>query len=340
MYEKLKKLERQIGNTPLIQLEHEKINLYTKLEFHNLMASVKIRPAFYIIKSALEKGEIDENTTIIESSSGNFAIALATICRQLGIRFIAVIDPNINSIYENLLQTISYRVVQVTDRDETGGFLLTRIQMVQKHLKEIPNSFWTNQYSNKDNFKAHYEGLGTEISNHFDKLDYAFIGVSSGGTISGISCRLKEKFPSVKIIAVDTEGSVIFGTPSKKRFIPGIGSSMVPPLVKEACIDEVIMVSEINTVSGCHELYNNHAIFAGGSSGTAFYAVKEYFTNKQLEYKPNVIFICADHGMPYVDTIYNSDWITWLHNQIQPTEAREDEPASNEGKEVSNAIFR
>jgi len=317
MIHKLNELARFIGNTPLVPLQHEKVNLHAKLEFHNLMGSVKVRPAFYIIKKALENGVIDQDSTIIESSSGNFGIALATICRRIGLKFIPVIDPNINPSYENLLNALSYRVSKVEERDPTGGYLLTRIQRVQELLDTIPNAHWTNQYGNIENFNAHYHGLGTELAHSFEQLDYAFIGVSSGGTISGVSRRLKEQFPHIKIIAVDTCGSVIFGDKPKKRYIPGIGSGMVPDVLQNASIDEVIHVEEIDTVDACYRLFEEHGIFAGGSSGTSYHAVNQYFADKTFSTRPNVVFLCPDGGIPYVDTVYDPKWVKWLREQSQ-----------------------
>ncbi|SFX17583.1 cysteine synthase A [Thermoactinomyces sp. DSM 45891] len=315
MLEKLQKLGHLVGSTPLVPLEHPSIHLYTKLEYHNLMNSVKARTAFYMLSSAIKRGEIHQDTTLIESSSGNLAIALATLCQYLKIKFIPVIDPNINGVYEDLLHSISYKVVKVTDRDATGGFLLTRLNKIQELLYSIPNAYWTNQYQNPDNYYAHYHGIGTELVQHFETLDYAFIGVGTGGTISGISNRLKEAFPNVKVIAVDSEGSVIFNDMPKKRYIPGIGASTVPELVKRAVIDEVVHISEQHTVEGCHQLFENHGIFAGGSSGTSYYAINQYFQDKTFVRKPNVVFLCPDNGVPYVQTVYNAEWIKWLSNQ-------------------------
>ena len=315
MLKKLHSLSHLIGNTPLLQLEDERLNLFCKLEWHNLMGSVKVRPAFYILQEAIKRGDIHENSTVIESSSGNFAIALATLCKRIGISFKPIIDPNINPSYERLLNTISTEVIKVTERDETGGFLLTRINKVNQMIEETPDVFWTNQYGNEDNFKAHYHGLGTELANDFEHLDYAFIGVSSGGTISGVSRRLKEKFPNIKIVAVDTEGSVVFGDKPKKRYIPGIGSSIRPDVIDHAEIDEVIHIPEVQTIEGCYELYERHGLFAGGSSGTSYKAVQAYFADKTLAERPNVVFLCPDGGMPYVDTVYNSEWVAWMRKE-------------------------
>ncbi|AYB37914.1 2,3-diaminopropionate biosynthesis protein SbnA [Brevibacillus laterosporus] len=309
MLVKLDELHSFIGDTPLLHLKNDTINLYTKLEFQNYSGSVKVRPAYYILKSAIERGEITPNTTVIESTSGNFGIALALLCKKLEIPFIPIIDSNINEVYEKILRVTATNVIKVTERDETGGYLLNRIKKVNELLTTIKDSFWTNQYANRDSFLSHYHGLGKEIADAFEQLDYVFIGVSSCGTIAGISRRLKEKFPSIKVIAVDTEGSVIFGDSPKKRFIPGIGSSMVPEILKEAIIDEVIHVPEYRAIQGCHEMLEKHALFVGGSSGSSYYAIKHYFADKTFHTPPNVVFICPDSGLSYVDTIYNKDWV-------------------------------
>ncbi|MGE7888630.1 2,3-diaminopropionate biosynthesis protein SbnA [Bacillus cereus] len=312
MIDKLNKIHSLIGNTPIIQLEENYINLFAKMESQNLMGSVKIRAAFHIIQEAIKENLINEDTTVIESSSGNMAVALGVICKNIGVKFIAVIDPNINCYYEKILNILAYRVEKVKERDSTGGYLSSRIDRVRNLCATIPGSFWPNQYENINNAKAHYYGLGKEITEHFDDLQYAFVGVSSGGTIRGVSERLKEKYKDIKIIAVDSEGSAIFSNNIKKRYIPGIGSSFTTSHVKNSRIDEVILVPEINSIQGCRTLLDRHGIFAGGSSGTCYSAVKEYFQQfkgRDNQNKPNVLFICHDGGAPYVDTIYNEDWM-------------------------------
>ncbi|MFJ7185383.1 2,3-diaminopropionate biosynthesis protein SbnA [Lysinibacillus xylanilyticus] len=312
MLNKLKELELYIGNTPVVKLQNEEINLFAKLEYYNLMNNIKARTAYSILKGAILRGEINENSTLIESSSGNLAISLAIMCKKINIKFIPVIDPNINKSYENILNAISYKVVKVNERDESGGFLNTRLNKVQELCSEISHSYWTNQYGNRDNFLAHYQGTGEELNEHFDDIDYAFIGVGTGGTISGVSQKLKEKFPNVKIIAVDSIGSLIFSDIPKKRYLPGIGSSIKPVSLNQKYIDEVVLISETNAIEGCHELFNTHAIFAGASSGSVFYALREYFKDKDLLKKPNVVFICPDNGMSYTDTVYNLEWVKWF----------------------------
>src|SRR6266508_4366858 len=126
---------------------------------------------------AAERGEICDETTVIESSSGNFAAALAAFTHLVGLRFIPVIDPNISGTYESFLRRICPTVVKVEDRDDTGGFLKSRLQKVKELCATIPNAYWTNQYGNLDAMEAHYELTAAEICADFDSLDYVFIGV-------------------------------------------------------------------------------------------------------------------------------------------------------------------
>src|SRR5262245_19494993 len=241
---RLRQLRNILRPTPLLQLAVKGMELFAKLEYVNPVGSIKDRAAYWILTRAAERGEIDEKTTVIESSSGNFAAALAAFTHLVGLRFIPVIDPNISGVYESFLRRICPTVVKVEERDDTGGFLKTRLQKVTELCATIPHAWWTNQYGNPDAIEAHYELTATEICADFDSLDYVFIGVSTAGTIAGVSRRLKEHYANIRVIAVDTEGSVIFGGAPRKRHIPGLGSSIVPPLLSHAKIDDVVLISE------------------------------------------------------------------------------------------------
>lgn len=306
-----------LGNTlrptPHVPLAMAGLDLFAKLEYVNPVGSIKDRPAYWILKRAAERGDITEDSTIIESSSGNFANALAAFTHLVGLDFIPVIDPNISGFYEAFLRRLCPTVVKVEERDDTGGFLKTRLAMVKQLCKTVPHAYWTNQYGNPDAFDAHYQLTGGEICNAFDSLDYVFIAVSTAGTIAGVSRRLKEQFPNVKVIGVDSEGSVIFGGAPHKRHIPGLGSSIVPPLLEEASVDDVVMVPERETVAACRELLTTHGLFVGGSSGSAFAAVKRLAPKMAAGgRRPTVLFLCADRGTPYLDTVYDPAWAARL----------------------------
>src|SRR5438270_1634190 len=208
---RLELLRNTLRPTPHVQLAMKGMDLFAKLEYVNPVGSITQPAAYGIHRRAGERGESCDQTTVIESSSGNFACALAAFTHLVGLRFIPVIDPNISGTYESFLRRLCPTVVKVEDPDDTGGFLKTRLQKVKQLCATIPNAFWTNQYGNLDAVEAHYELTATEICADFDSLDYVFIGVSTAGTIAGVSRRLKERYPNIRVIAVDTEGSAIFG---------------------------------------------------------------------------------------------------------------------------------
>ena len=309
---RLSRLGNMLRPTPNVPVRMEGMNLFAKLEYVNPVGSIKDRPAYWILRRAAERGQVTQGSTIIESSSGNFASALATFARILGLRFIPVIDPNIAGTYESFLRRMCSTVVKVEERDDTGGFLKTRLKKVAELCATIPNSFWTNQYGNTDGMEAHYQLTAGEMCKDFTSLDYIFLGVSTGGTISGVSRRLKERFPSIKVIAVDAEGSVIFGGKPGKRYIPGIGASITPELLNHAKVDDVVMIPERETVRACQELLDEHGLFVGGSSGTVFAAIKKYAPKMTGRKPPTVLFLCADRGTAYLDTVFDATWIKKL----------------------------
>ncbi len=301
----------KVGKTPLVEIKSKdlkNINLFAKLESYNPTGSIKDRAVSYLIEKLLKKEIINKETSLIESSSGNFGLSLSAYSKKHGLKFYCVIDSKTSPLSETLIKKMGAIIVKVTEADENGNYLINRIKKVKELIKDMPNSYWINQYENKYNAEAYCNTLGRELCNDLNKIDYVFIAVSSGGTITGISQKIKECFPNAKIIAVDIEGSVIFGGLPKKRYIYGMGSSIVPKIIKEAKIDEVVTMDEISSVKMCHELLERYSIFAGGSSGTVFAAVKKYFAEKNYSKKPNVVMIFPDRGDRYMTTIYNQIW--------------------------------
>src|SRR2546430_1453164 len=210
---RLEQLGKTLRPTPHVPLAMEHMNLFAKLEYVNPVGSIKDRPAYWILKRAAERREICDETTVIESSSGNFASALAAFTRLVGLRFIPVIDPNISSTYESFLRRTCSRVVKVEDRDDTGGFLKTRLQMVKHLCDTTPNAYWTNQYGNPDAVEAHYELTGGEICADFSSLDPVFIGLRTGGTIARLSRPLQKRHPKGPINSLRTPRPLLFGEP-------------------------------------------------------------------------------------------------------------------------------
>ncbi|WP_394839418.1 2,3-diaminopropionate biosynthesis protein SbnA [Pendulispora rubella] len=306
---RVRKLGRILRPTPVVRLWETPFHLFAKLEYANPFGSIKDRAAYGILLGAVERGQVGPDTTIVESSSGNFAIAMASLCRLVGLRFVAVVDPNIAPIYLSQLKLLCHDVEMVTVRDDTGGFLKSRLERVQALCETMHNAYWPDQYSNTDGADVHYRHTGAEICDAFDRLDYVFVPVSSSGTIVGVSRKVKERFPQVKVVAVDSRGSVIFGGQPKARHIPGLGSSIQPDMLRHAHIDRVVHVDEADVAPACRILLADYGIFVGGSSGSTFSAIQQEAKHIAAESPQAVaVFLCPDRGGPYLTTVYDSDW--------------------------------
>lgn len=304
-----------IGNTPIVRLERLFADypqtVLTKLEMLNPGGSVKDRPARYMLEQGIANGTINDNSHIIESSSGNLAIALAMSCLQLGLLFTAVVDPKISPTNLKLLEIFGAKVVQVTEKDCNNGYLLTRINTVNQLLLSTPNAVWINQYANPDNWRSHYYGEAEEILQQVAApIDYLVIGASTSGTLMGISRRLKEAYPQMRVIAVDIVGSVLFGGHSAPRELPGIGASRVPELLNASEVDDVIYVDDYESAMACHRLVKTESIFAGGSSGSAVAAIEKLLP--QIPANSTVLTLFADRGDRYLDLVYDQDWLNMV----------------------------
>lgn len=313
LLDRMNRLRAGFTETPLLSLADDQLDLVTKLEFCNPTGSAKDRSALWILEQAIRRGDITPNTTVVESSSGNFAIALASFCRMLGIPFLPVLDPNCNEPTAAYLRALCDRVEIVSERDATGGYLQTRLARVHELVAELDAVYWPNQYANSDALDAHYRFTGGELCRSMTRIDYLFVGVGTGGTVAGLSRRVKEAFPRCTVVAVDSVGSAIFGGAPSPRRIPGIGSSIVPPLCERALIDDVVIVPEPQAVLGCHELFERHGLYAGGSTGSVYAAIQTYFAERPVSgRRPAVVFLAADRGSAYANTIYNPAWVRWL----------------------------
>ena len=297
-----------IGNTPLYTGHDEDNHLFFKFEGMNSFGSSKDRAAHYVLSKLYREGVINQETTIIESSSGNMGIALAAVCKNLGNHFICVIDPHISAVNEFIITSLGAETLKVTDADENNSYLKTRLKNVHRLLEKIPNSYWFNQYGNVLVCEA-YESIGEEMIREVPDVDYVFIAVSSAGTIGGLSPALKRHNPNIKIIAVDVLGSKVFDpSATQKRYLSGIGSSIKADNLDRAMIDEVMLVDEKDGVKACYDLLNNEAIFGGGSSGCVYHAIKKYIADNNLKDK-KIIGLLNDRGDRYFKTIYSREWV-------------------------------
>ena len=303
-----------VGHTPLLKLErflgHTNINLYAKLELLNPGGSIKDRPAVNMLMEAWQQGEIDQHTTIIESSSGNLGIGLAQACAYMGLKFICVTDTRSTKVNCHIIQAYGADLDLVTEPDpEEGTLLAARLKRVQQLLDSIPNSFNCNQYANRNNPLAHHQTIREILDGMDQRVDYLFCATSTCGTLRGCADYLAQHgIKRTKLIAVDAEGSVIFGDKAKPRLIPGHGAGVVPAHFRFGLEDTHVLVSDLDCVVGCHRLLQSEAILAGGSSGGIMSAILKI--QDQLAPRSNCVAIICDRGERYLDTIYNDTWIT------------------------------
>lgn len=301
-----------IGNTPLLKLERlfqkSELEVYAKMELLNPGGSAKDRPALRMIQEAWKEGTIGTGTTIIESSSGNMAISLAMICRYLGMRFISVVDPRTTETNLQILKALDAKIDYVSLPDpESGEFLPARLKRVQSLLEVIPDSYWPNQYSNPNNYLSHYHTTMKEIMTAKDQVDYLFCSVSTCGTIRGLAEYVRDHELKTQIVAVDAEGSTIFGGKKGGRRFPGLGAGMVPPFCRTDLMDHIVHVSDLDIVKGCRALSQRESILAGASSGGVIAAVKQM--EPQLPAGAVCVVILHDKGERYLDTVYSNSWV-------------------------------
>lgn len=301
-----------VGHTPLIKLSkvfsNTHFQLFAKLEMFNPGGSIKDRPALNMLKEAFLKGDIQRGSTIIESSSGNLGIGLAQACSFLGLRFICVIDPKTNQQNINILKAYGAQVELVAEPDPiTGDFLPARIARVKSLLASIPNSFWSNQYANLNNARAHHQTMYEIVTALKGNLDYLFCATGSCGTLRGCYEYIKKSNLNTKIIAVDAKGSVIFGDKRGKRLIPGHGAARVPELFQPGLEDACVHVSDWDCIVGCRRLLREEAILAGGSSGGVISAIERKLP--EIPEGATCAAILCDRGERYLDTIYSESWI-------------------------------
>ncbi|EHD2940721.1 cysteine synthase A [Campylobacter coli] len=264
-----KKVNELIGNTPIIQLEKFGANLFAKCEFLNPSHSIKDRAAFEMIQNALNEGKIDSKTVIVEATSGNTGIALAMICADLGLQFIAVM-PESMSLERRKMITLFGAKLELTPAN-LG--MKGAVDKANEILKNTPNSFMPSQFKNLANKNAHRKTTALEILNDLDNdLDIFVAGFGTGGTISGVGEILKETLDKIHIVAVEPLASPLLSKgEAGSHKIQGIGANFIPSILNKDIIDEIITVSNEDAINTARELARN-GLMVGISSGANVFA--------------------------------------------------------------------
>jgi len=292
-----------IGNTPLIKINYLSeltgANIIGKCEFKNPSGSVKDRIAYFMVKEALRSGKITKRTTLIEPTSGNTGIALASICASLGIEIILTMPESMSIERRKLLKAYGARLELTPAEKGMGGAIARALEL----REEIKDSHILQQFENPMNPEAHRQTTALEILKDMGKkIDFFIAGVGTGGTISGVGSVLKEHIPNVKIIAVEpAESPVISGGKPSPHKIQGIGAGFIPKTFDKSICDDIIRVPSMEAMRLSRETASHEGVMVGISSGANLYA--SYMIANMIENRgKNIVTILCDIGERYLST--------------------------------------
>jgi 2,3-diaminopropionate biosynthesis protein SbnA len=287
--------------------------LYLKCEGFNFAGSVKLKTAAGMVEAADRDGLLTPGSILVESSSGNLGVALSMIAASKGYRFLCVTDPRCNTSTRLLMEALGSQVHIIAEPDATGGYLGARIDYVRALCASDHRYVWLDQYTNPGNWRAHYRTTASAIARAFPRLDVLFVGAGTTGTLMGCARYFRQWQRPVQIVAVDSVGSVAFGGAPGHRMIPGLGTSIRPPLLDESCVDDVMHVEEADTIRACHRLAR-HGFLFGGSTGTVVSGAMSWLARHDAR-ELTTVAIAPDLGERYLGTIYQADWFQELYGE-------------------------
>ncbi len=294
-----------IGNTPLLELTHieEKYDLkatvLAKLEYFNATGSVKDRVAKAMIEDAEEKGILKEGSVIIEPTSGNTGIGLASVGTSKGYKVIIVMPETMSIERRKLMKAYGAELVLSDGKKGMTG----AIEKANEIAETTENAWIAGQFDNPANWKAHYQTTGKEIYEDTDgKVDYFIAGVGTGGTITGVGKYLKEKNPNVKVIAVEPDSSaVLSGETSGAHKIQGIGAGFIPKVLDTTIYDEIVRVTNEDAFTTGKIIGHLEGVLTGISSGAALHAAIE-LAKKEENAGKTIVVLLPDSGDRYLST--------------------------------------
>ena len=294
-----------VGQTPLVRLnnlikkEGLEADVLAKLEYFNPAGSVKDRIAKEMILDAMEKGLINENTTLIEPTSGNTGIGLSAVATSLNLKIIITMPETMSVERRNLMKAYGAELVLTPGSEGMKG----AIAKAKELASQIENSFIPGQFENPANPQAHYKTTGPEIYSQTEgKVDIFVAGVGTGGTISGVGKYLKEQNPNVKVVAVEPASSPVLSTgKGGAHKIQGIGAGFVPDTLDTKIYDEIITVENEDAFASGKEVAKTEGILIGISSGAAIQAAKELAKREENKGK-TIVVLLPDGGDRYLST--------------------------------------
>jgi len=300
-----KSISDLVGNTPMLELQNYKkkhqlrANILAKLEYYNPAGSVKDRIAKQMLEDAIASKSINDETTIIEPTSGNTGIGLAAIAASLGLKIILTMPESMSIERRKLMKMYGAELVLTPAANGMKG----AIAKAKELAEEIENSYIPSQFDNESNPKAHYLTTGPEIYKQTEgKIDVLVAGIGTGGSISGAGRYVKEQNPNIEIIGVEPIDSPVLtkGTSGPHK-IQGIGAGFVPNTLDTKIYDKVITVDSSDAFKTARELVKAEGILTGISSGGALYVAKQIALKADYQDK-NIVVILPDGGDRYLST--------------------------------------
>ena len=311
-----------VGNTPLVSLQ--KIaspmlgQFFAKLEAFNPGHSAKDRTALYIINDAEERGLLTPGGVIVETTSGNTGYSIAMIAAIRGYRCILAVTDKSSPDKIGMLRALGAEVY-VCPASVPADDPRSYYEVAKRIHRETPNSIYINQYFNPLNTEAHYQWTGREIwEQTAGEITHLVACSGTGGTLSGIARYLKEKKPSVKIIGVDADGSLIkkyFDTGEVDKgelhpyYIEGLGKNLIPGALDTSVIDEFVKVNDTESALMARKISRTTGIFCGYTCGAAWVATQKYNQEHPFSKESVVVVVFPDHGSRYMNKIYNDQWL-------------------------------
>ncbi len=265
----------------------------------------KIIPACHVLERARAAGLLAPGGLVVESTSGSFGLALAMVARLRGYRLTMVSDPVVDDRLRRRLEELGARVELVTQPAARGGLQEARLQRVRAILHESPGAYWPQQYDNPWNLDA-YTAIAQALADTLGPIDCLVGTVGSGGSVCGMGRELRRRNSRLRLVGVDTLGSVLFGQPDGVRLLRGLGNSIMPRILDHAAFQEVHWVSAGEGFRMTRELHASTALFRGPTSGAA-YLVARWWAQRHPDAR--VVVLLPDEGHRYDLTVYNDDWL-------------------------------
>ncbi|MEU8513836.1 pyridoxal-phosphate dependent enzyme [Kitasatospora sp. NPDC048722] len=302
-----------IGHTPLVRLRLDApagVEVFAKLECQNLFG-MKDRVARNIILTAKRTGALSDGAAIVESSSGTMALGVALVGRALGHPVHIVTDPRIDEITLAKLRSLGCEV-HIVEAMTGTGWQGARLELLAQLRAELPGAFWPDQYGNPDN-PAGYRALAAELLDDLGGFDVLVGSVGSGGSLCGTARQLRTTLPELRVVGVDSVGSVLFGQPDRPgRKQSGLGNSLMPGNLDRRLIDEVHWLNDLEAFTATRDLARDQQIFAGNTSGSVYQLLRHLAARAAPGTK--IVGILPDRGDRYTRTIYDDAY--WTEHQV------------------------